>query len=133
MSPSSLILFTILVAPIILLLIVALFWRKARTILLVLAIVFASVETIYVLYNQELSLQKWYEHEDIVNGYLEKTYPEDDWVSRHATRSAFFPAGVEVIFIDELEVAYLYIVEDGDVNLVGYSSKEAYESPKRSE
>lgn len=109
-----------------------LFWRKARTILLVLAIVFASVETFYVLYNQESSLQKWYEHEDIVNGYLEKTYPEDDWVSRHATRSVF-SAGVEVIFIDELEVAYLYIVEDGDVNLVGYFSKEGYENPKRSE
>lgn len=133
MSPSSVILFMILVAPIILLLIVALFWKKVRTILLVLAIVVASVETFYVIYKQELSLQEWYEHEDIVNAYLEKTYPEDKWVSRHATRSAFFSAGVEVIFIDELEVAYLYIVEDGDVNLVGYSLEEGYENPKRSE
>lgn len=133
MSPSSVILFMILVAPIILLLIVSFFWKKARTILLVLAIVVASVETFYVLYKQESSLQEWYEHEDIVNSYLEKTYPEDDWVSRHATRSAFFPAGVEVIFIDELEVAYLYIVKDGDVNLAGYSSEKGYENPKRSE
>ncbi|PIC67620.1 hypothetical protein CSV71_10450 [Sporosarcina sp. P21c] len=133
MSPSSVILFMILVAPLILLLIVALFWKKVRTILLVLAIVVASVETYYVMYKQESSLQEWYEHEDIVNAYLEKTYPEDDWVSRYATRSAFSSAGVEVVFIDELEVAYLYIVEDGDVNLVGYSSKEGYENPKRSQ
>jgi len=123
----------ILVAPIILLLIVALFWKKVRTILLVLAIVVASVETYYVIYKQDSSLQVWYEHEDIVNAYLEKAYPEDDWVSRQATRSAFFRAGVEVIFIDELEVAYLFIVEDGDVNLVGYSLEEGYENPKRSE
>ncbi|ARF14678.1 hypothetical protein [Sporosarcina ureae] len=127
------ILFMILVAPILLLLIVALFWKKARTILLVLAIIVASIETFYVMYKQESSLQEWYEHEDIVNAYLEKTYPEDDWVSRHATRSAFSRAGVEVIFIDELEVVYMYIVEDGDVNLVGYSSEEGYENPKRSE
>lgn len=133
MSPGSLILFMVLVAPIILLLIVALFWKKVRTILLVLAIFVATVETYYVIYKQESSLQEWYEHEDVVNAYLEKTYPEDDWVSRHATRSAFFQAGVEVIFIDELEVAYLFIVEDGDVNLVGYSSEEGYENPKRSE
>ncbi|ARJ39370.1 hypothetical protein SporoP8_11095 [Sporosarcina ureae] len=133
MSPSSVILFMILVAPLILLLIVALFWKKVRTILLVLAIVVASVETYYVMYKQESSLQEWYEHEDIVNAYLEKTYPEDDWVIRYATRSAFSSAGVEVVFIDELEVAYLYIVEDGDVNLVGYSSKEGYENPKRSQ
>ena len=85
------------------------------------------------MYKQESSLQEWYEHDDMVNAYLEKTYPEDNWVSRPATRSNFFPAGVEVIFIDELEIVYLYIVEDGDVNLVGYSSEEGYENPKRSE
>ncbi|PID21558.1 hypothetical protein CSV61_07585 [Sporosarcina sp. P3] len=133
MSPGSLILFTILVAPIILLVVVAFFWKKARIILLGFAIVISSVETYYVLYNQESSLQKWYQHEDIVNAYLKKTYPNDDWVTRQASRSAFFPAGVEVIFTDELEVAYLYTVEDSTVNLVGYSSEEGYENPKRSE
>lgn len=123
----------ILVAPIILLVIVAVFWKKSRIILLGLAIVISSVETYYVLYNQESSLHEWREHEDIVNTYLKKTYPDDDWISRQASRSTFFPEGVEVIFIDELEVAYLYTVVDGAVKLVGYSVEEGYENPKRSE
>lgn len=133
MSPSGLISFIILVAPILLLLIVALVWKKARTLLLVLAIVIASAEVYYVLYIQEASLQEWYEHEAVVDAYLKKAYEDEDWVIRRETSPSFFSNGVEVIFIDEPQVAYLYLVENDEVSLVGYSAKEGYENPKRQE
>lgn len=133
MSPGVVIFYTALAAPIILLLIIAMFWRKARSLLLVLAVIISLGETYFVLYQQESSLQAWYGDEDNVNAYLEKIYPEDDWVSRQATRNALFPTGVEVIFIDEPTIAYLYIVEGGDVQLAGYSAEDDKENPKRSE
>lgn len=120
-----------LATPVILLLIVAIFWKRARFILFVLAIMISSVETYYVLYKQDLLIQEWYEHEAIVSDYLKKTYPEDDWLSRQAIRSGFSSADVEVIFIDELEATYFYRVEDGSVNLDGYSLQDGYETPKR--
>ncbi|WP_303966577.1 DUF3139 domain-containing protein [Sporosarcina ureae] len=131
MSPASLIYFTILMAPILLLLIAAVFWKKARIILLIAAVIVASAETYYVLYSQDASLQKWYEREDTVNAYLKETYPEDEWVSRQAVRNTILSDGVEVVFIDEPEVAYLYIIEDGNVQLAGYSERENAGEPKR--
>ncbi len=131
MSPSSVILFTILVVPIILLLLIAFFWKRARIVLLIFAIVISSVETYYVLYKQDSSFQKWYEYEEAVNTHLKKTYPEDKWISRRATETLFPATGVEIIFVDETEVAYLYLVEEGVVNFVGYSSEEGNKSPKR--
>lgn len=130
-SPASIILFIGLLTPVLLLLIVAFFWKKARTTLLVIAIVLSSVETYYVLYKQEASLQVAYERESMVNDYLKEMYPTDAWVSRQATHGAL--PGVEVVFVDEPEVAYLYVVDDGDVRLAGHTSEETYENPKRNE
>lgn len=122
-----------LVVPLIFLLIMAFFWRRARTLLLVLALIISLGETYYVLYKQESSLEAWYGYEASVNAYLENMYPEDEWVSRQATRNALFGAGVEVIFIDEPKVAYLYIVEEDGVQLAGYSTEDDNENPKRNE
>lgn len=131
LGPSSLIVFTILFIPIVALGALALLWRKARVLLLVLAIAVASGEVYYLFYAKEASLQEWYEHEASVNAYLEETYPDDEWVVRRESTSAFFSNSVEVIFIDEPQVAYLYIVENGDVSQVGWSADEGYEEKKR--
>lgn len=103
LSPSGLISFIILVVPILLLLIVGLVWKKARTLLLVLAIVIASGEVYYMLYAQEASLQEWYEHEAVVDAYLEKAYGDDDWGIRRETSP------------------------------IGYSMDKGYENPKMQE
>lgn len=131
MSPSSLIFFTILFIPILLLVIVALLWKRARILLLIFAIAVASGEVYYLLYAKEASLQEWYEHEASIEAHLTKTYPDDEWIIRKEMGSPFFSNGVEVIFIDELEVAYLYIVENDDVSLVGYSMVDGNANPKR--
>lgn len=131
MSPASVIFFTMLMSPVLLLLIVALFWKKARIVLLIAAVVAASAETYYVLYSQDASLQKWYEHEEAVNKYLNEIYPEDQWVSRQTVRNTMLSDGVEIVFTDEPEVAYLYIMEDGNIQLAGYSEDKNGGEPKR--
>ena len=76
MSPSAVIFYMALVVPLIFLLIMAFFWRRARTLLLVLALIISLGETYYVLYKQESSLEAWYGYEASVNAYLENMYPD---------------------------------------------------------
>lgn len=118
-------------APIVLLLIVAAFWRKARVILLTVAVLVASGEIYYVLYSQDAYLKEWYSQEETVNKYLNELYPGDQWVSRQPIRNTILSNSVEIVFIDEPEVAYLYIVVDGKVQLAGYSEGKHGGEPKR--
>lgn len=123
----------ILLIPIILFVLVALLWKKGRTVLLAFAIVVASAEVYYLLYTQDTSVQEGYEDEAMLDTYLEEKYPDDDWVIRRQNASTFFSNGLEVIFIDELEVVYLFIIEDHEVIFAGYSMEEGYENPKRNQ
>jgi len=117
--------------PIFILLIVSFFWKKARLILLIFAIIISSLETFYVLYRQDALLHEWYMNEAAVINYLKDTYPDDQWVSRRAIRSGKNSTDVEIIFIDEPEATYFYEITGGRVNLAGYSLEDGYETPKR--
>jgi len=123
----------ILILPIIVLLAVALFWRKARVILLALAVILASGEVYYLIYKEEASLQQWYVNKEVVEQYLKEKYPGDDWVLMQEGRPAILSGTVQAVFIDEPEVSYLYLVKDEEVVLAGYSTKGEEQEVKRNE
>ena len=126
MGPNGIVLFALLFIPILVLTGIALLWRKRRTLLLLITIIVATGEVCYLVYQEDSYLHKWHASKTVVDQYLEKKYPRDEWISMQ--EDSFFASSniVKVVFFDEPHVTYLYMVKDGKVSLTGGSEEEGY-------
>lgn len=86
----------------------------------------------YLVYQQDSYLHKWHESREAVELYLEKKYPDAEWITMQEDSFLASSKTVKVVFYDETHVTYLYLVEDGQVSLTGGSQDEGYEM-KRNE
>ncbi|OCA92320.1 hypothetical protein [Pseudobacillus wudalianchiensis] len=132
-GPNGVVLFSILLVPVLILTGTALLWKKRRVLFLFITIVVVTAEVYYLIYKEKAALQEWYISKDRVHEYLTKKYPGADWVLMQDDSFLRSSKTVEVVFIDEPHVTYLYSVDNGKVSLTGGSVEEGYEMKRRDE
>ncbi|MCI2256363.1 hypothetical protein L2D08_18635 [Domibacillus sp. PGB-M46] len=124
MSPNAIVTCFLMMLPILLLSLVALFYSRKRSVFLALTLFISTTEVIYLIAEKDAEKRTIIENIDTVERHLRERYPGEQWFIRREEGIALNHGGIEVIFLNELDKGYTYYVEGGKVKQSGGFSKE---------
>ncbi|WP_409293022.1 hypothetical protein [Peribacillus sp. SCS-37] len=127
MSPLALTTLILYIAPIAASIILGIFLKKARVVLLSGALLISVAETAYLIWEKENEILQEEVQRDKVHDYLNSKYPGEKFVLRN--NRGIFSNGIriEAVFINEPDYVYGYRVKkDGRVVQNSYSGENIH-------